>query len=302
MRSETERTAAASEGVRAYYLATGAIDRAIFYMMLGPGQVNPDGTPRYYKPGQPRFEFDFPTGHASVELIPESAKLNINMAPPPDLARLFLATGLPPEAATEMAAAVVDWRSAAPPSAVSPFDQFYLGQPPGFKARHAMFEEIEELLFVKGMTPELFHGSYQRTPEGRLIPTGGLKDCLSVWGASAGFDINSAHPILLNSLGIPADVVAAIVDRRARQPFLRPEELLPIQQSAGPAAGKLRIGGNATYTIRATATIGIPAQGGLPPRLSDIRRSVAAVVRFNYEAGSLEPYTVLRWYDNAGNR
>ena len=36
VRGETERTSTLSEGVRAYYLATGALERALAYIEWGP--------------------------------------------------------------------------------------------------------------------------------------------------------------------------------------------------------------------------------------------------------------------------
>jgi len=44
VRAETERTSTAVDSLRAYYLASGAIDRAILYIQWGPGYRNPDGT------------------------------------------------------------------------------------------------------------------------------------------------------------------------------------------------------------------------------------------------------------------
>ena len=44
VRAETERTSTAVDSVRAYYLATGAINRAILRIEWGPGYRNPDGT------------------------------------------------------------------------------------------------------------------------------------------------------------------------------------------------------------------------------------------------------------------
>ena len=44
----------------------------------------------------------------------------------------------------------------------------YLARSPSFRAPHASLELIEELMSVAGITPELFHGGYTRTPEGRI--------------------------------------------------------------------------------------------------------------------------------------
>ncbi|MEO7653044.1 MAG: hypothetical protein ABIZ80_21495, partial [Bryobacteraceae bacterium] len=130
VRGETERTSSAIDGLRSYYLATGAIERAILYMQWGA---------EYYTPGMPLFRFPFPTGETEVEIMPEAAKLNINTAPPEALLRLMEAIGVPGPQAFQVVEAIVDWRTAKP---VSPLDQFYLAQTPSFQAPHASFEQI----------------------------------------------------------------------------------------------------------------------------------------------------------------
>jgi hypothetical protein len=85
----------------------------------------------------------------------------------------------------------VGWRGGGSTSADSS------GQGSTFQARGASFEEIEELLLVQGMTPELFYGNYVADADGRLSPRGGLRDSLSVWGAIEQFDANAASPALL---------------------------------------------------------------------------------------------------------
>src|SRR4051794_25739524 len=162
VRGETERTSTLSDGVRTYYLATGAIERALTYIEWGPGPRYPDNTPRYFEPGMARLNFNFPTGIATVEIIPEASKLDINTIPPPDLVRLLINLGADGARAQAIMMAVMDWRRPAPPGTISPFDQFYLESVPSFRGRHASLEETEELLLVRGMTPELYHGSYVR--------------------------------------------------------------------------------------------------------------------------------------------
>ena len=62
-RSAGRRNAPAlSEGVRGYYIATGALERALAHIEWGPGHRNPDNTPRYFEPGMARLNFDFPSG------------------------------------------------------------------------------------------------------------------------------------------------------------------------------------------------------------------------------------------------
>ena len=292
VRGETERAATALDGVRSYYLAAGAIERALLYMQWGPAHWLPDGSSRYYTPGVPLLNLAFPSGEALVEVIPEAAKMNVNSAPPEDLFRLLLNLGADPERAREIALGILDWRSPAPRPGPTPFDQYYLSLLPSFRSRHASFEEIEEVLLIKGMTPELFYGTYERDPQGRLLPRGGLNDCITVYGAAAQFDVNTAQPAVLAAAGLNPDLVNAIVETRRSRPFRNQGQLAAFLGGAGPALGRLRVGGNSIYTLRATARLRV-AGGGL----SDQRRSLAALVKLA-PYGFPEPYHVLRWYDN----
>jgi len=297
VRSETERTSTHIEEVRARYLATGALDRAILWMSWGAGHRRPDGGPMFYEPGLSVMNMNFPSGIASVEIIPESSRMNVNTAPPAELGKLFTAMGVPPERAQILVESIVDARGGSP-GAPSPFDQFYLSVSPTFRPRHASFEQIEELMYVRGVTPDLFHGTWARNPLGVLVRLPGLKDCLTVYGTNDAYDINTtAAPVLL-SLGIPQEVVTQILQRRAVQPFLKQAELAPIIAAAGPGGGKLRLGGNAVYTLRSTATLRTQP----PALISDLRRSASLVIKFNNDPKKedLTPYWILRWYDNAG--
>ncbi len=293
VRGETDRTATAVDQSRAYYIATAGIDRALLYMNWGAGARLPDGRPRYYEPGMSVLRFAFPTGFTTVEIIPETSRMSLNQAPPRELMLLMLAAGIEPERASAIVEAIVDWRTPAPPDAVTAFDQYYLSRQPSFRARHASFEEVEEVLLLRGMTLELFYGAYQRMPDGKLMPVGGLKDMLSPYGTTGAVDINTAAPAVLAAVGVPPDAVAAIVERRARQPFINPGELVQL----GPAAARVRIGGNSIFTLRSTGTLRLP-----DGTLSDVRRSVAVTVQFQQQRGATKPYETLRWYDNAGTR
>ena len=294
VRGETERTATSVEGLRSYYLAAGAVERAIAYMQWGPFSLLPDGTSRYYTQGQPLIPLHFPTGEALVEIIPESAKVNINSARPQELAALLLSFGAEPPRAEEIAAAIANWRSPAVPGVPSAFDLFYSSLNPSFQARHASFEEIEELMLVKGMTADIFYGTWARDAQGRLRPRGGLIECVSIYGSYSGYDINTAHPAVLALTGLSPDVIAGVVARRRVAPFRRPEELSPFVAGAGPGAQGLRIGGGPVYTVRATARLRLP-----DGRLSDMRRTVAAVVALTTPKLDGAVYRVLRWYDRS---
>src|SRR5690349_18133529 len=103
IRSETDRVATASEGLRAYYLASGSVERGIQWMLWGMESAgayrNPDGSPRFWASNQPRLTMRYPSGDATVEMIPESSKLDINHAGADDLYRVALAVSGDPSRA-----------------------------------------------------------------------------------------------------------------------------------------------------------------------------------------------------------
>ena len=293
VRGETEHTATTTEGVRSYYLATGALERALAYIEWGPDHRNPDQTPRYFENGMSRLNFQFPNGAATVDIIPESSKYDINWIPPDELTRLLQHLGADAVQAQQIAMAVIDWRSPAPPQALTLFDREYLARTPSFRGRHASLEETEELLLVKGMTPELYHGNYVRDAAGRLQPRPGLKDCVSVYGSSGPFDINTVQPAVMYTIGISPEMVALIQQRRHAAPFRDMSEVAPLAQFGGPGFQRLRIGGGQTiFTLRSTARLRV-GEG----RYSDMTRTVSGLYKF-HKAGYTPWAEVLRWYDN----
>jgi general secretion pathway protein K len=224
----------------------------------------------------------YPSGDAVVEMIPESAKMNVNLASPDQLQRLVLAITNDAARAQAVTAAIVDWRGGG-----GAFDQFYLNISPTFRARHASLQEIEELLVVRGMTPELFYGNYVADAEGRLFATGGLRDCLSVWGSAGPFDINTASPALMAALGMTPAAITTVVERRRVQPFKSVGE-------AGVPAPGMGVGGNVIWTLRATARL-----RGPDGRPGDTVRTASATVKLLDRKRYLMPLHVLRWYEDA---
>lgn len=292
VRGETERTSTAVEGIRSYYLATGGLERALVYIQWAMFRRSPDGVLQYYIPGQTYLHFNFPSGVADVEVIPEAAKLNINQARPEFIARLLVNLGAEPEQAQLITTAIEDWRKPAP-GGMTEFDQFYMNLTPSFRARHASLEEIEELVQVRGMTPDLFYGSYARNAAGQLIGRPGFRDCVSVFGSLDRFDANTAEPALLAAVGMSFDAIQVLMARRQRGPILKQEEIGALSQAGGVGWDKLRIGGSSIFTLRSTGRLHL-GNG----RFSDLRRTVAAMVKF-FGPGVDPLYQTLRWYDNA---
>lgn len=332
VRSEVERTTIHSEGVKAYFLARAGIERAALWVQWGANQHVGGPGPQYFQIGMRSLAFSFPSGEVIVDVIPEASKLNINRVDVEELLLLLVNLGMNPVEAQQLSIAVDHWRKPAQ-GGFSGLDALYVARNPSFPARQSSLENVEELLLVHGMTPELFYGTYipasgmmgmaamasmevamsemdaedkmmmaerqqHMTQEmlmehAPLVWRGGLRDCVSVFGSIRAVDVNWAQPAVLAAIGLPPHAVMAIVRRRMLQPFRTEADLQQLGISNLNGASRLRVGGRTQYTLRATAQI--RQQDG---SLSNVRRTVAAVVDLNESAGD-RPFTTMRWYDTA---
>lgn len=286
VRTELERSAGDAEGLRAYYLACGALERAFNYMKYGPGPRDAEGRARWWDPLSPVMVLPFPEGVAVVEIIPESSRFNVNAISRDELQRLLFALGIEPERAALITAGILHWRG----SELSDLDTRYLSSVPSFRAPRTSLEQIEELMSVAGVTPGIFYGGYMRTPGGGLVRRPGLRDCLSVFSSGAAFDINTVHPAVMIAAGVSPPAAEAIVALRRQAPVRDLQTVAPL---LGPAASRFRLAGDNIYTLTATARLRLP-----DGRLSDLRRSVAMTVQM-HSTVSPEAYRILAWQDTA---
>jgi len=288
VRGETERASTGVDTLRSYFLAVGGVQRAMVEILWTVNHPNERVIPK----GATVVDYAFPSGVARVELLPEAGKLDVNTLPVQDLNRLLLALGLEPGRSQEIAEAIDGWRR--PSETAGAFDGYYLSLTPSFQAPHASLQEIEELLLVKGVTPEVFYGTYVPN-EGdgpRLTPRGGLLDCLSVYGSRDRVDANTAAPAVLATVGLSAPTIAALIERRRVKPLTQ-AELGEFMALIGGSMDRLRVEGRSMITIRATARLMQP-----DGQLSDLKRTVSALVKY-MQPGADSAAQVLRWYDTA---
>ncbi|HEX5228139.1 MAG TPA: hypothetical protein VFW44_10535 [Bryobacteraceae bacterium] len=294
VRGETERSSTDADALKAYYLAEGAIERALVYIESPPTAFSgPDRKPMFQQDQTRLMLLDYPTGVARVEYIPENSKLDVNKASPMELNDVLLALGVDPERAQQIVAGIVDWRGGTPGGSFSQFDQYYLSLTPSFRARHASLQEIEELLLVRGITPDLFYGHYTRDAEGHLAPHDGLRDCLSVYGSTGVLDVNGVAPEVMMAVGVPPASAAAIVALRKIAPIRQMNQLAALN-IGGRGRGRLGQNGGPMVTLRATATIRLPNG-----QFSEVRRTVSAMIKQKVGGSANPQFQIMRWYDNA---
>jgi general secretion pathway protein K len=287
VRGETDRASTALDELRSYYLAAGAVDKAAVEVLWSAvAQTN-----RRLAPRTTRVDYQFPSGMAHVEIIPEAAKLDVNSIRPVQFARMLTYMGVDPERVQAIIMGVQAWKDGQGAS-------FSSIQAPTFPGPGTSFQEIEELLAVRGITPEIFYGTYVPVTDNpepgkpRLARRSGLIDCLSVFGSKNLVDANTADPAVLYALGVPEEGIRALVAMRNIEP-LNEARLNGIRPMLGEGGGSLRLEGNSILTIRATGRVRLPNG-----QLSDLKRTVGAMVKY-MPKGFDSPIHILRWYDTA---
>ncbi len=201
VRTEVEATRNQVDRERGYFLARGAIQAAALELTSPP--VRPEEAEKQF--GRRELLFEFETGSARVELQPEVSKFNLNAMPALILARLLFQLAVP-EAEARSLAVIIRAR-----------------------ADKVLFQRLEELLDMPGMTPEIFYGGFRN---GARRPA--LEDVLSLRRAGMAVDVNYAAVETLASLpGMDEQSAAAVDEARRRRPFRNLDE-------AGTVAPALR--------------------------------------------------------------
>ncbi len=291
VRSELERAGTAMDGARAHFLAEGAIERFLLHLSWQQGS-GPGGDPRVaFRPGQRRLRWDFPSGVVDLDITGENGKLDIYGTPPPVLARLFLALGIDEGRALQMAGGIAAMRQTAASTNLS------LGS--SFATVWPSFLQMEDLLKVPGMTPDVYYGWWEREqpapgpwppapgprPSGRLVERGGVARHLTLLGGGTMINVNYASPAVLRAVGVPEGRILELLQTRETRVI---EDFS--QQGGAEAAGSVQLGagGSNAYTIRATAQL----------KDRPVRRTVTALIRFGRNRS--EPrLNVVRWYPTA---
>jgi len=227
-------------------------------------------------------------GAAEVMIGNENGKWNLN-AIPEDLLRNLIGTLVEDVVERDtITDSILDWiDDNQDHRANGAEDDYYesLAQP--YSCKDAPFDTVEELLQVRGVTPQLLYGCSESSPsddgtmESQLQK--GLVDLISVQG-STNLDINTAQKETLISAGMTEEEAEAIIDARQEGPITNMSEVVShsgqlVHASAGRNAG---------------GTFSIVATGSIPD--STVLRRIKAVVKV--APFGTRQYQVLYWADN----
>ena len=243
-RTETYSTLSFKNGTGDKFLAEAGIERGImelFYRQFYKDQtVDIDSSQRWNVDGTP-YEGQLGDGFYTVRITSEQGKVDINAASEVVLKNLFLNLGIQSEEVDTIVDSIMDWKD---PDNLRRLhgaeSDYYISLQNPYKAKDADFETVEELLLVKGMTPEILYGTKDRK---------GAINFLTVNSQQATIDVNAAPKEVLMALpGVSPELADSIIESRQSKEIASPNEInLPPEAFPYTSFG----GDTATYTIDA---------------------------------------------------
>ena len=181
-RTDALSTFSYKESITRDYLAEAGISRAVmemFYFNLKQEDELLVDYESLWKPDGTVYEGEIPSGKYQVRISDESGKININVDQSYSLLHnLLLNFEVEEEQIETIIDSIKDWRDADDLHQLNGAESdYYESLTPPYKAKNANFDTIEELLWVKGVTKELFYGA----GDGKA-----LKDYITVYGSGEG--------------------------------------------------------------------------------------------------------------------
>ena len=192
------------------------------------------------------YRIETGSGRCAVRITEETGLIDINMLTDASgiiLKNLLVMRGVSQDEADTITDSLLDWKDSGDSDAHrlhGAESDYYRSLPVPYAAKNANFDTVEELLLVKGMTPEiLFGGSGKK----------GIFDLLTVHSRSAKINISTAPKDVLASIpGIGsgrADEIIAL--RQAATGSLDLQSVLGQDYTA--ASAYIMTAGSSTYTV-----------------------------------------------------
>jgi general secretion pathway protein K len=255
MRTEINITKNHKEDLQRYAMAEGGVQRAITELIykndarlqqsrktlsLDLEEIPPEQ--REWVADGRSYTLPFDQGSCEIRIMSEGGKVNINIVSEVLLRKIIGQLGLEGEERDVVVDSILDWRD---PNdfyrANGAENDYYLSLKEPYYCKNGNLDSIEELLLIRGITPDLFHGK-KGTPEGEggSGDRVGFKDIFSIYAPGEQVDINSATPLVMNMvLGIPREVSQQMAKAREEKSFENQQELLNRVPELAPFIGEI---------------------------------------------------------------
>ncbi len=265
MHVETQVASYARKELKAEMLARSGIEVARMQLVLhqrSPTESGFDAPNQEWATNELMYvDHELGDGTFNVKVTDEESKIPINNATDAQLKRLMDLLNIDPSDGDVIVDSILDWIDVDDLTKLNGAESdYYLSLSPPYRAKNAPLDRVEELLLIRGVTPELFHGT-PATDKDPAQP--GFADLFTTT-TSGNINVNSASSIVLQTmLGLDDVQVQAVLARRDGadgipgteddQPFRTPAEFSAIVGKAvqGPVTVT-----SSFFTVKSTGEVG----------------------------------------------
>jgi general secretion pathway protein K len=216
MHVETQVASYARKELKAEMLARSGIEVARMQLILhlrSPTESGFDAPNQEWATNKLMYvDHELGDGIYNVKVTDEESRIPINTASQGQLKGLMDLLGVDPSDSDIIVDSILDWREPGDLTRLNGAkSDYYLSLSPPYRAKNAPLDRVEELLLIRGVTPELFHGT-PATDKDQAQP--GFADLFTT-RPTGGVNVNTASSIVLQTmLGLDDVQVQAVLARR----------------------------------------------------------------------------------------
>ena len=256
-RTDAYSALAFKEGVENKFLAEAGIERGIMelvYRSVNKGQtVTLEGMSLLKTDGR-AYSGQLENGSYRYRVTDDAGKININALTDASgivMKNLLINSGVSAENADIIVDSILDWKDPDDLHRLNGAEsEYYLSLPNPYRAKDANFDTVEELLLVRGVTPEILYGDGEKQ---------GIIRSLTVSSeTSFGINVNAApREVLMAIPGMTAALADLVIaDRESDDPAAQQKMLADLQIGLGQnyalVSKFIRTGDSNTFIIEAT--------------------------------------------------
>ena len=278
-----------NEETEGYYLAVAGFERGLYNFLNQPTGRSAE------QQAQKNDVFDgewrestLGGGVFRARLVDEGGKININRVSEETLRRIFTNIGMDGARRDTLVDAILDWRDEDElHRANGAENDYYASLTPAYTAKNGPLDSVDDLLWIKGMTRELFFGQSEGTGSMPDQPRGiALRDIFTIDSPIDRVNLRTASAEVIHALaGIPLERCRAFVEERKKLSDKTLTDLLPL---LGIGSGDAAL---QAFIFTNPSIVAVESEGR--PSESRVARRVKGIVRL----GGAQGFELLRWLD-----
>ncbi|OPY03761.1 MAG: putative type II secretion system protein K [Syntrophorhabdus sp. PtaB.Bin047] len=233
-------------------LAQAGLERAILEIYYRQENLNktvvPDSGETLRVDGT-AIEGDVGDGRYVVRIFNEAGRINLNTMNDGNkiiLDNLLVNLGVPKETADTVVDSALDWMDKDILHRLNGAeDDYYQSLPNPYRAKNGPFDTVEELLLVKGVTPDILFGTKEHK---------GLIHFVTVYGDASKINVNfAAKEVIMALPGASEDRAAKIIDRRKQAELKTIDDVKGIMGGGySSASSYIDVAESVGYTVEST--------------------------------------------------